>query len=119
MIKTMRTNNFSVFADFTPDFVVDSALGFIVGPVSNSIIISAYGSVTGLALSSVNNSAFGSITISAFNAIASSVVLVIINFKTTFFYGKPVIAEDYSNSKLYIKETILIKAILFGETIDA
>lgn len=111
VIESIETNNSSVFAGLAPSSSASLAPSSIANPTSDSI--------AGPALGSVNNSASSSGIILALGAITGHVALVIIDPKTTFFYGKQVTIKDYISSKLYIKRTIWIRGIPFDETIDA
>ena len=48
----------------------------------------------------------GTVTILAFGLVANCVAFVVTNSYTTFYFGKLVITEDLTSSKLYIKKTI-------------
>lgn len=106
MIKVMRIDDFSVFADLTPDFATELVFGSITSSTSSSVAGPAFGSIAGLILGSINNSASSFVTIPTLGTIADSIVLIVIDLKTTFFYSKQVIAEDYISSKLHMKGTI-------------
>lgn len=61
-----------------------------------------------LSLASAFNVGFvsGAMTFPAPDAVVGSVALVVINLDTMFFYGKTIMAEDLTSSKLYIKRII-------------
>ncbi len=92
---TIGINNSSTPAGPAPDSVVGPAAGSVAGP--------ATGAVTGPAL----------------GAVAGRVAPVVMEPNTPFYYGKAVTAEDFTSSKLYMKETIWIGGIPFTDTTDA
>ena len=106
---TIGTNDFSAPADPAPGFVTDPALGSIARPAPDSVTSLASGSITGPAPDSVTDPAP--------DVIAGRVALVVIDStKGNYFYGKQVTTEDFTSSKLYMKGTIWIRGIPFGET---
>lgn len=77
---TMKTNI---------SFVSSStALGFVASPTPGSVSSFSLGSIASSSSASINDSTFGYIIISAPNANAGRVAFVVIDSKTTFFYGK-------------------------------
>ena len=90
--------------------------GSVAGPASDFIISSALGSVTGPAPDSVTGPTSGIIAGSTPGVVVSRIAFIVIDLtKGNYFYEKQVIAEDLTNSKLYMKETIWIEGIPFGE----
>lgn len=134
VIEAMGTNDSFVSASLAPGSIAGPALGSVAGsapgsvggPALGSVNDSALGSVAGLASGSitgptpgsVNDSTPGFITIPAPGTIAGRVSSVVIAPKTTYFYGKQVITEDYTSLKLYMKRMIWIERIQFSEIID-
>lgn len=110
-MEAIGTNDSSISTGLAPISVASPAFGSIAGPMP--------GFATVPAPSSVNNIILGYVTVPTLGAITGHIVFVIMDPKTTFFYGKQVTAEDYTSSKLYMKKTIWIGGILFGRTIDA
>lgn len=92
---TIGTNNSSPPADFVPDPAPSLTPAFDVGLVSSTVTTSTPG------------------------IIASCFAPVIINPHMTFYYEKVVMAEDLTNSKLYIRGIIWIGRILFSNTTEA
>lgn len=81
---------------------------------------SAPGLVKSLASSFVASLALDSVTGPALGVVANCVTLIMIeSTKSNYFYKKQITIEDLTSFKLYIKKTILIEKILFGETDEA
>ena len=109
---TMGTNDFSAPAG--PTF------GSITGPAPSSVAGSASDFVKNPAPDSIARPALNFIIGPALGVVAGCVTFVVINpTKDNYFYGKQVTADDLTSSKLYIKRTIWIRGILFGETSEA
>ena len=109
---SMGTGNFSASAG--------PAFGSVTGPALGSVAGLAPDSVTSPALGSVAGSTSDSVTGPAPGVIAGRVAPVVIDpTKNNYFYGKQVMVEDLTSSKLYMKETIWIGGIRFGETGEA
>lgn len=95
IIEAMGIDNFFVSAGLVFGFVAGFAPSSIAGLALGSIA-SASGSVfnitpvslAGPAIGFVNDFTPGSIIILAFSIIAGRVVSIVMDFKTTFFYGK-------------------------------
>ena len=105
----MATDDFSASAGPIPGFVIGPACGSVTGPAFDTIAGPGLDFVAGFTPDSVTSFALG--------IVAGSVTLVIIDLtKVNYFYGKQVMAKNLTNSKLYIKSTIWIEGILFGET---
>ena len=67
--------------------------------------VSAFGFVTSSTSSSIAGPAFDSIL--ALNVIVDCITFILIDFtKSNYFYKKKIIAEDLTNSKLYMKKMI-------------
>lgn len=93
-----------------------SALGSVISPALSFVTGFAPSSADDYALGSVADSAPDLITFSAPDIVSSRIALVLIDpIKSNFFYGKQVTIEDFRSSKLYMKKTIWIRQILFGE----
>ena len=97
---TIGTNDVSVnvnsafisITDPASRFIIRSTLGFTADPVFDFVI--------GL----------------VFSVVAGCITFVVINpTKDNYFYKKSIMAEDFTNSKQYIKGTIWIERILFSE----
>lgn len=93
MIEAIKTNNFFVSACLALGSITVPTPGFVASPAPDFD----------------NDFALGYIIIPAFGTIIGHIALRVMDSKTTFFYSKQVTAEDYTNSKLYIKETIQIR----------
>lgn len=106
VIDAIETNDFSVSTDPILGFVVDLIFGSIASPALNSVAGLISGSIISLTFGSVNNSVSGSITVLALGTVAGRIASMIMDPKTTFFYGKQVTQKNYINSKLYIKKLI-------------
>lgn len=119
VIETIETNNSFVFAGLALGSIAGPVPSFVAGFAPNSITSSDPGFVASSALSSVKGFTLGFITIRAPGATAGCIAFVVIDLKTSFFYSKQVTTKDYINFKLYMKEMIWIRAILFNKTIDA
>lgn len=125
LIEVIRTDDSSVSAGPTPGsvpgpapgFVADLAPKFVASPAPGFVAGPALGSINDSTPGSINDSAPSSVIISALGAVAGRVALVVVDSKTSFFYGKQVIAEEYTNSKLYTKGRIWIRGIPFGKII--
>ena len=108
----MGTDDWSVTAGHALGSITGLALGFVAGPAPDFVTNPASGSVTGPALDAVTGPAPG--------IIAGRIAFVEIDIsKGNYFYGKQVTAEDLTSSKLYMKGTIWIRGIPFGETSEA
>ena len=106
----------------TDDFFAPAgpSLGSITGPTPGSVAGPAPDSVTSPAPGSVAGPAPDSVTSPAPGVVAGRVAPVMINpTKGNYFYRKQVTAEDLTSSKLYMKGTIWIGGIPFGETGEA
>ena len=109
---TIGTDDFSAPAGLAPGSVTVPAPGSIAGPAPDSVTSPAPGSVAGPAPDSVIGLAPG--------VVAGRVAPVVINpTKSNYFYGKQVTVKNLTSSKLYMKGTIWIKGIPFGETGEA
>lgn len=95
-----------------------SVFGFVVNFFSSSIAYFVFSFIANSASAYVNNSISGFTIIFLFTIIVGRIVFAIIKSQTTFFNSKKVIIKDYTNFKLYIKETIWIRRILFNKTIN-
>ena len=105
----MGTDDFSAPAGPAPGSVTGPTPGSIAGPAPDSVTSPAPGSVAGPAPDSITGLAPG--------VVAGRIAPVVINpTKGNYFYGKQVMAEDLTSSKLYMKGTIWIGGIPFGET---
>lgn len=93
--RSYKANNFSLSVGCTPCFFARPAPSSVTGLV--------FGSFARFAPDSINNFAFYLITIFIPSIIVGRIAFVVIKPKTTFSYSKQVTAEDYNNSKLYIK----------------
>ena len=108
----MSTDDFSAPASPSPGFVTGPTPGSIAGPAPDSVTSPAPGSVAGPAPDSVTGPAP--------SVVAGRVALVVIDpTKGNYFYGKQITVEDLTSSKLYMKGTIWIGGIPFGETGEA
>ena len=106
---TIGTDNF-----FAP---VGPVLGSITSPAPGSIAGLAPDSVTSLAFCSVAGPAPDFVTSPASSVIVGRIALLVIDpIKGNYFYGKQVMVKDLTSFKLYIKGTIWIGGIPFGET---
>lgn len=90
----MGTDNFFLSASPAPDFIIGSVSSFVAGFVPNSV------SVDGV--------------------IVGRVALVIIGFtKDNYFYKEKITIKNFTSFKLYIKEIILNRRVLFSKTSKA
>lgn len=106
VIEIIKIDDFFVSASPVPGSVTSCARSSTASLASNSIASPAPDSVFSSAFGYINDSALGSVTISALNTNIDRIVPVVMVSKTTFFYGKQVMAKDYISSKFYIKEII-------------
>ena len=103
----------------TDDFSAPAGPSFdsVTGPAPGSVASPAPDSVTSPAPGSVASPVPDSVTCPAPGVVAGRVAPVVINpTKGNYFYGKQVTAEDLTSSKRYMKGTIWIGGIPFGET---
>ena len=106
----------------TDDFSAPAgpALGSVTGPTPGSVAGPALDSITSPAPCSVAGPTPDSVTGPAPGVVAGRVAPVVIDLtKGNYFYGKQVMAKDLTSSKLYMKGTIWIRSIPFGETGEA
>lgn len=115
----MGTDDSFMSANLAFGSVAGLAPGSVASPAPNSVIGLAPSSVACPAPGFVPDSASSFVIVPASGAIIGYIASVVMDSKTTFFYGKQVMAEDYISSRLYMKRMIWIGKIPFGETIDA
>ena len=100
----MGTDDFSAPTGLAPSSVTGPAPDSVTSPAPSSVAGPTPDSVTGPGPS----------------VVAGRVAPVVIEpTKGNYFYGKQVMAEDLTSSKLYMKGTIWIGGIPFGETSEA
>lgn len=77
------------------------------GPAFGSVTSPAPGSIIGPTLDSFTDSSLGSIAGPTPGVIAARIAHVVIDLnKSNYFYKNQIMAQDLTNSKLYIKEII-------------